>query len=615
MLEQNRYSPNHVRERRLILFLYLAPALLLVLIVRLWWIQILQGPLYQHEANINHQRTVAIQPLRGIIYDRYDQQLVENAPSWSISLIPADVPRRQINAVLYQVSILAHVEFQQLQIRVRDDSYSPVIPLVLVPNIQRDEAFSILGRLNQLPGIYVSYQPQRQYDDGPVFSPVVGYVGLISNSEYQKALHGSQPYTMNSLVGKAGIEQVFERELRGTVGHETLEVDATGRIVQQYVQAPAAPGDSVELTIEANVQRAAYNALMRLIAAGKATSGAVVAVDPRNGAVIALVSAPSYDPNQLSQGLTPIQWNQLTSNPAHPLVDHALESQYPPGAILDPFLATAELQSGILSQQRSVTCPTRLTYNGWLFANSTTTPASISDVVSALAGHCDTLFIGLSGNSALIPGFTAGLGHSRLLNWLKQFGFGELTTIDLPGEASGFLPTPNWYSRTLNTAWTPIDTLLVASGAGPDAITPIQLAVATASLANGGKVWQPQLLQRLIAPSGRVLRQLQAHLLRSLPISSETRSLITQALEAHEKTFNQTLPLPQVAGMSAIATSPDTEGTVPVVDSWWTGFAPSQDPQIALSVIVVDDPVGTEASQVARAVLQEYFHPSHTGGS
>lgn len=615
MLEQNRYSPNHVRERRLILFLYLAPALLLVLIVRLWWIQILQGPLYQHEANINHQRTVAIQPLRGIIYDRYDQQLVENAPSWSISLIPADVPRRQINAVLYQVSVLAHVEFQQLQIRVRDDSYSPVIPLVLVPNIQRDEAFSILGRLNQLPGIYVSYQPQRQYDDGPVFSPVVGYVGLISNSEYQKALHGPQPYTMNSLVGKAGIEQVFERELRGTVGHETLEVDATGRIVQQYVQAPAAPGDSVELTIEANVQRAAYNALMRLIAAGKATSGAVVAVDPRNGAVIALVSAPSYDPNQLSQGLTPIQWNQLTSNPAHPLVDHALESQYPPGAILDPFLATAELQSGILSQQRSVTCPARLTYNGWLFANSTTTPASISDVVSALAGHCDTLFIGLSGNSALIPGFTAGLGHNRLLNWLKQFGFGELTTIDLPGEASGFLPTPNWYSRTLNTAWTPIDTLLVASGAGPDAITPIQLAVATATLANGGKVWQPQLLQRLIAPSGRVLRQLQTHLLRSLPISSETRSLITQALEAHEKTFNQALPLPQVAGMSAIATSPDTEGTVPVVDSWWTGFAPSQDPQIALSVIVVDDPVGTEASQVARAVLQEYFHPSHTGGS
>jgi penicillin-binding protein 2 len=201
------------------------------------------------------------------------------------------------------------------------------------------------------------------------------------------------------------------------------------------------------------------------------------------------------------------------------------------------------------------------------------------------------------------------------LNWLKQFGFGEVTTIDLPGEASGFLPTPSWYTHTLHTTWTPIDTLLVASGAGPDAITPIQLAVATASLANGGKVWQPQILQRLIAPSGRVLTQLQTHLLRSIPISLETRALITQALEAHEKTFDQALALPPVAGISAIATSPDTEGTIPVVDSWWTGFASSQDPQIALSVIVVDDPIGTEASQVARTVLQAYFHPSHTGDS
>lgn len=615
MLEQNNHSLDHVRERRLVLFLYLIPVLLLMLIVRLWWIQIVQGPVYQREANINHQRTVVIQPLRGIIYDRYDQQLVENAPSWSISLIPADIPAGQLNVVLYQVSVLAHVEFQQLQIRVRDDPYSAVVPVVLVPNIQRDEAFSILSRLNQLPGIYVDYQPQRQYDNGPAFSPVVGYVGLISNSEYLKALHSSQPYTMNSLVGKAGVEQVFEQDLRGTVGRETLEVDATGRIVQRYIQTPAIPGDSVELTIEANVQRAAYDALMRLIDAGKATSGAVVAIDPRNGAVIALVSAPSYNPNQLSQGLTSIQWDQLTSNPAHPLVNHALGSQYPPGSILDPFLAAAELQGGILANQRPVTCPGHLIDNSWIFNNSTVTPTSVSNVTGALAGHCDTLFIGLSGHTALIPGFTAGLGHTRLLNWLKQFGFGEVTTIDLPGEASGFLPTPSWYTHTLHTTWTPIDTLLVASGAGPDAITPIQLAVATASLANGGKVWQPQILQRLIAPSGRVLTQLQTHLLRSIPISLETRALITQALEAHEKTFDQALALPPVAGISAIATSPDTEGTIPVVDSWWTGFASSQDPQIALSVIVVDDPIGTEASQVARTVLQAYFHPSHTGDS
>ncbi|MCL4508393.1 MAG: penicillin-binding transpeptidase domain-containing protein [Chloroflexi bacterium] len=609
---QRRLPIQQERERRISIFLVLTPVLITILLARLWWVQIVLGPQYQRRANFNHERVVTIQPLRGIVYDRYDQQLVENAPSWQITLIPADVPNGEMTAVLRRLSALTHIELESLDVRVRDDKGSPVQALTLVDGVQRDVAFSVLEHLDSLPGVHVDYIPQRQYIDGPAFAPVVGYVGLISSQQYKAALKTPDPYPVNSFVGKAGVEQVFEQQLRGILGHQTLEIDASGQTVQTISTSKAIPGDSVELTVAADVQRVAYQALNSLVQQGKATGGAVVAVDPRNGAVVVLASVPSYDPNVLSSGLTAAEWSRLMSNPAHPLVDHAISSQYPPGPMLDPFLAAAELQAGVLQPQRNWVCPQRIDVNGWLFFNSRTVPTAPVNTLGALGQGCSTLFLGLTGQQPAVTGVKQGLGHVNLLHWLEAFGFRQPTGIILPGETTGFLPTPSWYERSLNAAWTSVDTYLVASGAGPDAITPIQLAVATAALANGGKVWQPQLLQRLITPSGRVLTELSPHLTRNLALSTSTTSTIIQGLaEANRARNSVSVPGFTIAGLGGYATSPNTTGFLPVIDSWWTGFGPTYDPQIAVTVLVQDATDGRQAGNVAEKILTEFFHPSH----
>lgn len=604
---------DKVRARRLIYARIAVPLALAVLTGRLWFVQIVEGPQFQQQANQNHLRVDAIEPPRGIIYDRYDQQLVENAPTWLVSVIPADLNRANPHAVLTLLAQYTNANLSQIEQMVRDDRNNPALPLPLIQNVPRDTALALTEHLNDLPGIHVDSQAQRQYVDGPAFADILGYVGRIDQQQYDASQHTTQPYAPDDTVGQAGIEQRFEADLRGQLGHRTVVVDVGGRTVGTLGEQQPTPGDSVELTVDAGVQRAAYQALVAAVQKANATEGAAVAIDPRNGAIVAMVSAPSFDPNLFAQGISQAQWSQLTNDPAHPLLNHAIAAQYPPGSILDPFLAAAALQDHLITTSQPFPCPSVLTVQGWSFYNSLVVPPGPFTLPQALGQHCDTLFTALSGGAKASGLDVPGIGATSLLTWLRAFGFAQPTGIRLPGEASGFLPDPAWYQRAQNAAWTPLDTYLVGAGAGPFAITPLQLATATAALANGGTIWRPKLLQRLITPDGKVAQQLQPEALRRLTLSPTVLQAIRDGLTQSVTTGASRAVRLSGASVAGIgATAAPNSGTIGQagLDAWWTGFAPAAHPQLVVTVLVAggDDP--NAAVPVVQAILDATFKPT-----
>lgn len=601
-----------VRARRLLYARLAVPLAFAILIGRLWYVQIVQGPQFQQQASQNHLRVDEIAAPRGIIYDRYDQQLVENAPTWAVSVVPSDLQRAGTEAVLTRLAAFTHSDLSQLELAVRTDRNNPELPLTLLRNVNRDVALTLMEQADALPGVHVDADAARRDVDAPVFAPVVGYMAPISQEQYDASQHTTQPYPLNAMVGQAGIEQHYENELRGVQGHVTEVVDARGRTLEDMGRQEPIAGDSVELTIDAGVQRAAYQALTKAIQRSGATVGAAVAIDPRDGAVVALVSYPSFDANAFATGISQAEWQRLNSDPAHPLIDHAIAAQYPPGAVLDPFIATAALQDGAAKSDTAYPCPSVLSEQGWNFFNTGATPAGPLTVAGALAHRCDTLFDALGGGAKL-PGLNlAGLGQDRLLAWLRQLGFGEPTAIELPGEASGFLPDPAWKKQTQNADWSPVDTYLVASGAGPLAVTPLQVAVATAALANGGTVWQPQLLQRIIAPDGTVLRELQSKVRRKVAISAAAAGPVLAGMAEQARGMSGAVDPTAgvaIAGLAAPAAPTANGPGQPGLNAWWTGVAPVSDPQLVVTVLVVggDDPEA--AAPVAQAMFAASFQP------
>jgi penicillin-binding protein 2 len=604
---------DKVRARRLIYARVAIPVALAILSGRLWYVQIVEGQQFQQQADQNHLRVDVIEPARGIIYDRYDQQLVDNAPNWEVSVVPADLQRGDAHAVLALLAHYTQTSLTRLDQQVRDDKANPALPLLLISNVPRDTALTLTEHMDELPGVHVDSPASRRYVDGVDFANILGYVGRTSQAQYDASQHTAQPYALDDTTGQAGIEQLFEAQLRGQLGHRTVVVDVGGRTVGTLGEQRATPGESVELTIDAGVQRAAYGALVTALQQTGATEGAAVALDPRDGAIIALVTAPSFDPNLFAQGISQTDWSRLNADPAHPLLDHAIAAQYPPGSMLNPFLAAAALQEQVVTPQQTLSCPAVLTEQGWNFYNPAGVGGGPFTMAQALGRHCDTVFAAVSGGAKL-PGLTvAGLGSDKLLAWLRNFGFDQRTGIALPGEAPGFLPDPAWYLRNQNQAWTPIDTYLVASGAGPFAVTPLQLAAATASLANGGIIYRPEILQRLITPNGKVLQQLQPAISRRLGLDPAVLRAVQTGL-AQNAGDGGTQPM-DIAGLpvaGAGASAAPTSGGVGQagLDAWWSGFGPLGDPQLVVTVLVAGGSDPDAGMPVARAMFDAYFKPA-----
>jgi len=609
---------------RLALFRFVIVGLFATLMLRLWRLQVVEADRYRAWADQNRFRLVSTEAPRGVIYDRQGRILVRNIPSFSVAIIPAYLPdedgsRRQMLARLVKLLDIPSLSVASLENLLKGKGLAPFQPVLVAQDIPRETAFVIAEEHLNLPGVQLKITPIRQYTEGPLLAHILGYMGRIPTEHAEE--YRAQGYDPNlDRVGLAGVEYTFEKELRGTKGQKYIEVDAAGREVRTVgVARKASPGHNLILTIDLDLQRAVEKALREGMEKVGSTSGSAIVMNPQTGEVLALVTLPSYDDNLFARGISAEDYKRLIEDPEHPLVNHAIGGQYPPGSTIKPILAAAGLEEGVISPRTRLTCQGTLWLPNKYFPDNPELAQPFYcwlksghgalNVVQALAYSCDIFFYKLGG------GFRdfEGLGLERLTEYAERFGLGERTGIDLTGETKGLVPTAKWKRINYGENWTTGDTYNISIGQGFILVTPLQLVNATAAIANGGTLYRPQIVYEVRTADGRLVHPFQPEVIRQVGISPQNLEVVRQGLRgavAWGTARRADLPGIAVAGKTGTAQflgPRDEEGNLPT-HAWFTAFAPYENPEVALVVFVAGGGEGSStAVPIAAQILRYYF--------
>jgi penicillin-binding protein 2 len=556
--------------RRLSRFLVFGLAVIIgvgTLTVRLFYLQITNGTAY---AALSTKNRTVLEPIvapRGVIYDRRGRQLVTNVPTFAVKVRPADLPNSDRDKVVTRLASLIGIDPADINAAIDGNPGSAFDLVRIAQDVDRTTAQLIAEAGFELPGVEVAVEARREYTDGPLMSQLLGYTGPVSADQLPDLRKlGYQP---DDLVGKTGLEAQYEAALRGTYGTQSVEKDASGRRTQvlQTVQ-DSVPGASLTMTIDTKTQREAQKALQWGMRAIGLKRGVVIAMNPQTGEILAMVSLPTYDNNLFARGISTKAFQKLLKNPDKPLLNHAVQAHYPPGSTYKLVAGT-----GVLAD-RKITASTRVQTKGYLTLGST----KFYDWNHRGFGPCD-IYCGFGHSSdTFFFQMAAKLGIDRLGYWAHQYGFGRPTNIDLPGEVSGIVPTNTWKQDALGAQIFPGETFQAGIGQGYDVVTPLQLINAYAALANGGKLYQPQLVRQITGPDGKVIRAFKPKLLHRLKVKPSvlrTMRLAARNVVTVRHTYNLVdLPI-KVAGKSGTAEFGlrDRKGRLPF-HSWFVGFVP-----------------------------------------
>jgi penicillin-binding protein 2 len=446
-------------------------------VARVVWLQVTAHEHFSELAEQNRTRSEPLPPSRGLIYDRNGVVLAGNAPSFQVELVPEQVPDMEASLrLLSELLALDEDEVTHFRKAVKSGRSFDSVPLKF--NLSEEEIARLAVNRPRLPGVEVQARLTRIYPQGALTAHAVGYVGRINEREVESI--DREAYQGSSHIGKTGLERFYEDTLHGKVGSRKLEVDAHGRSLRVLEEAPATPGTDLHLSLDVRLQKAAEDALGDFL-------GAIVAIDPRNGEILAFVSKPTFDPNLFVNGIRTADYRALMDNPDRPLFNRALSAAYPPGSTVKPMMGLAGLQYGLITPTtRMFAGPYfqlpnddhhyrdwRKGGHGWV------------DLDHAIAQSCDVYFYDLAYR----------MGIDRLHDFALDFGLGRVTGVDLPGEASGLVPSKEWKSKTKKEVWYPGETLIAGIGQGYMLATPLQLAQMTATLAQRGAAFRPHLWQ------------------------------------------------------------------------------------------------------------------------
>ena len=609
--------PHRERDRRPIRFVAFGLVMLLVfssLTLRLGYLQITNGRTYAAKAEANRTVTVSIPAPRGLIYDRQGRLLVGNVPSYTVDITPADLPYNQRDAVSAQLGSLLNMQPSDILAIVDSATGSRFDPVRIKQDVPKDTADIVSESAAQLPGVQVVIESRRDYTTGTLFSHILGYTGQIDATAYAQLQ--SSGYLPSDDIGKTGLEASFESVLRGTYGQNLVERDATGKDVQvlKTVQ-PAVPGASLTLTIDSKVQEEAQKALLWGMKAADLKRGVIIAMNPQTGEILAMVSMPTYDDNLFAKGISQADFQKLVTDPTQPLLDNSIQSQYPPGSTFKLVTGSGALQDRKITPTTQISTRPFITIAGTKFWDWNHQGFGMCNIGCGFGNSSDTFFYQVA----------TMLGPDRLSYYAHAFGFGQPTGIDLPGEASGIIPSNAWKVATFGQPMYAGDTAWAGIGQGYVAVTPIQLITAYAALANGGRLYRPQLVETVTAPDGTVITPFKPDLIRTVPVSAA--NLQTMRLAARETvtlrhTYNLVdMPI-AVAAKSGTAEFgvKDAKGRLPY-HSWFVGWV-NKDPtskdftQTNSQLIVVAfaysaQTIGNAGTEIAKYFLQEYFHIKH----
>ena len=534
---------------------------------RMFYLQIVSGGQFAELSQTNRTTLQAIPSTRGLIVDRAGRPLVKNVGTNVVKIRPVELPEERRDEVVARLSALLGVPVPDINAAI-DSNPGSRFDLVRIANDVPVATARLLSEsADALPGVEVLYEPRRQYPNGPLVSQILGYTGPVSPDQLDTLK--KRGYLPDDLLGKAGIEAYYESDLRGTYGAESVERDATGRKIQVLEQvSPARAGNSLELTIDTKVQANAQRALQWGMRTAGLKRGVVIVMNPQTGEVLGMVSLPTYDNNLFAKGISNKAFGTLIKDPDKPLTNHAVQAHYPPGSTYKLVTGTGAIADGKITARTGVQTRPYLTLGGTKFWEWNQRGWGSCNMMCGFGHSSDTYFFQLAGM----------LGIERLAHWAKEYGFGARTGIDLPGEVVGIVPDNAWKQALKGEPIFGGETYQAGIGQGYDVVTPIQLINSYAALANGGKLYQPQIVRRIIGPDGTVVRPFEPKLIRRLDVP---RSVLKTMREASRNvvtirhTYNLVdLPI-VVGGKSGTAEFGlrDRKGRLPF-HSWFVGFVP-----------------------------------------
>jgi penicillin-binding protein 2 len=618
-----------------------------VLVLQLAQLQIANWGYYHAAADQNRFRLVQTDALRGIVYDREGHILVHNIPSFNVSIVPADLPDDQEERIFQELSALLDVPIDTvientdpdavgtlpsdldrnvvppkrkpgLRETVAQAQRDPFAPVLIKTNVPRQAAFYLEENHLDFPGVLVGLEPVREYVEGPLLSHILGYVGHIpreSLAEYQV-----QGYAPADQVGLTGIEATFEKDLRGVKGRRFIEVDVQGREVYARAEELPTPGNNVILSLDTDFQKSVQTILQKAMRNAHAQQAVAVALDPRNGEVLAMVTLPSYDTNLFATGISAEDYTNLAQDPLHPLVNHAITGQYPPGSVFKLIPASAALQEHVIDVNTRLETPGTIWVPNQYYPDDPTLAQPFYDwyklgfgslaIRDAIRESSDVFFYKLAGGES--PNFDNGLGQERLSAYARLFGLGELTGIDLLGEAQGLVPDPTWKRKTIGDIWTVGDTYNMGIGQGYVLATPLQIANYTAAVANGGTLYKPQLVHAVADVEGRIVRKVEPQVIRRVPVDPQYLAIVREGMRlavTSGTAVRVNLADVNVAAKTGTAEyyGPKVNGHLPT-HAWFTAFAPFENPQIVVTVFIAGGGEGSQvAAPVAADILRAYF--------
>ncbi len=571
---------------------------------RLFYLQIVEGKQFETLSQGNRTVTQAIPSSRGLIYDRNGAVLVKNVPTFAVKIRPVDLPEQRRDDVVARLSVLLGMDVADINAAI-DGNPGSRFDLVRIASDVPDATARLLSEAGDaLPGVEVVIEARRQYPEGPLVSQLLGYTGPVSADELSALKQ--QGYLPDDLVGKTGLEAYYETQLRGIYGAESVERDAAGRRLQVLETVrQAAAGDSLTLTIDTKTQQQAQKALQWGMRASGLKRGVVIVENPQTGEILAMVSLPTYDDNAFARGISVKDYAKLLANPDKPLLNHATQAWYPPGSTYKLVTGSGALTDHKITPQTRVQTRPYLTLGGTKFWDWNHRGFGPCTIMCGFAHSSDTFFFQLAGM----------LGIERLAHWANDFGFGSPTGIDLPGEVAGIVPTNAWKEQALGAPIYPGEVYQAGIGQGYDVVTPLQLINAYAALANGGKLYQPQVVREITAPDGTVVRPFTPKLIRTLHVPRSVLKIMREAarnvlLVRHTYNFVD-LPI-VVAGKSGTAEFGlrDRKGRLPF-HSWFVGFVPKSPYKTAA------DPTGMKAvaREDAGLVVLAFAYDSRTKGN
>lgn len=610
------------REGNVPRFVYFALALVMVvassvLVYRLFSLQIVQGKRNSLLASSNRVRTTIISAPRGAIYDRNGVLLARNVAQYDLVATPSQLPKNdtELNIEAEVLSSVLSKPKDEVLNNLKAARKSEQTDVVIESNIDREKSLNVDEKSRELSGLSLETNPQREYLDGGMLSPFLGYIGRISAEEWKQ----SPEYRQVDVIGKSGVELSYESDLRGIPGKEQVEVDSTGKPVRFLARVEPVAGKNIYLTVDWGLQQQMYASLKDQVDKAGSRAGSAVALDPQTGELLAAVSYPTYDGNLFAKGISQNDYNNLLNNDAKPLLNRVISGNYPVGSIIKPLVSAAALQENVINSSTTVVDKGKLevpnvynpsvvyTFKGWKPEG-----LGIVNVTKAIEKSSDIFYYEVGG------GFQSfqGLGERRLLDWYSRFGLGSKTGLDVGGESAGFLPSPEKKKKSTGEQWYVGDTYNISIGQGDLKATPLQMAVANASVANGGKIIKPHLLGSVME-NGSLVRKAPVEILKADFVSPDNLRLVQQGMQDVVTSgtaccsIKNEVPVP-VAGKTGTAetSSEGFDGKNPRTKphAWFSAYAPANNPRIATVVMIENSGEGsTFAAPATKDILKWYF--------